>query len=67
MINQITKIVENKINERKGVFLYVWTLEPPVLGNMLTGKGEMRATIGVAKELKGVVRGRLRSTKQKLI
>lgn len=40
------------------------TLEPPV---MLTGEREMRATKGVAKELKGVVRGRLRSTKQKLI
>ena len=49
------------------LFLYVGTLEPPVLGNMLTGKGNIRVTKGVAKQLKDVARGRLRSSKRKLI
>ena len=58
----ITKTVENETKEQKGVFLRIFlgTLGASLLGNMLTGKGMLRAGYGnnyfQSKEGKGILR-----------
>ena len=55
LLKVITKTIENETKEQKGGFLsmLVCTLEASFLGNMLTGKGLLRAGNG-NKQGKGI-------------
>ena len=57
LLKGITKTMENKAKEEKGGFLgmLVGSLGVSLLGNMLTGKGILRAGYG-NKERKGMLR-----------
>ena len=57
LLKGITKTIKNETKEQKGGFLGILlgTLGASLLGNMLTGKGMLRAGYG-NKEVKGVVR-----------
>ena len=57
LLKGITKAIKNKIKEQKGGFLgmLIGTLGASLLGNMLTGKGMLRAGYG-NKEGKAVLR-----------
>ena len=58
LIKGITKTVKNETKEQKGGFLSMLlrTLGASLLGNLLTGKGIVKAGSGNKKE-KGIVRG----------
>ena len=57
LLKGITKIIENETKEQKGGFLgmLLGTLGASLLGNMLTGKGILRAGYR-NKEEKGILR-----------
>ena len=57
LLKGVTKIIENETKEQKGGFLsmLLGTLGASLLGNLLTGKGIVRAGSGNNKG-KGVVR-----------
>ena len=57
LLKGITKTIENETKEQKGEFLgmLLSTLVASLLGNMLTGKGILRAGYG-NKEGKGILR-----------
>ena len=54
LLKGITKTIENETNEQKGGFLgmLLGTLGASLLGNMLTGKGMLRAGYGSKKKKK---------------
>ena len=57
LLKGVTKTIENETKEQKGGFLsmLLGTLGASLLGNLLTGKGIVRAGYGNNKE-KGIVR-----------
>ena len=57
LLEGVTKTIENETKEQKGGFLsmLLGTLGASLLGNLLTGKGIVRADSGNKKE-KGIVR-----------
>ena len=57
LIKGVTKTIKNEIKEQKGWFLsmLLGTLGASLLGNLLTGKGILRAGSGNKKE-KGILR-----------
>ena len=57
MLKGVTKTVKNEIKEQKSRFLgtLIGTLESILLGNLLSGKGIVRADSG-NKNWKGIVR-----------
>ena len=57
LMKGVTKTIENKTKEQKGEFLcmLLGTLGASILGNLLTGKGIVRAGSGNNKG-KGIVR-----------
>ena len=57
LLNGVTKTIKNETKERKGGFLsmLLGTLEASLFGNLLTGKGIVRAGTG-NKKGKGIVR-----------
>ena len=57
LLKGVTKTIKNETKERKGGFLrmLLGTLGASLLGNLLTGKGSVRAGTGNKKE-KGIVR-----------
>ena len=58
LIKRVTKTIKNEAKEQKGRFLNMLlrTLEASLLGNLLTGKGILRAGFG-NKKGKGILRG----------
>ena len=57
LLKGVTKTIDNETKERKGRFLsmLIGTLGASLLGNLLIGKGIVRADSGNKKE-KGIVR-----------
>ena len=57
MLNGVTKTIKNETKKQKGGFLgmLLRTLGASLLGNMLTGKGMLRAGYG-NKEGKGILK-----------
>ena len=51
LLKGVTKTIKNETKEQKGGFLSMWlgTLGASLLGNMLTGKGIVRADYGLRK------------------
>ena len=58
LLKKVTEIVKNERKEQKGGFLsmLLGTLGASLLGNLLTGKGVVRAGYGNNNKGKGVVR-----------
>ena len=58
LLKGLTETVKNETKEQKGGFLsmLLGTLGPSLLGNLLTGKGFVRAGYGNKTKAKGVVR-----------
>ena len=65
LLKGVTKTIINKTKEQKGGFLSILlgTLGASLLGNLLPGKGIVRA--GSAKKGKGIVRGGWGNKKEK--
>ena len=57
LLKRVTKTIKNETKEQKGEFLSMsfGTLEASLLGNVLAGKGIVRASSG-NKQGKGIVR-----------
>ena len=57
LLKEITKAIENETKEERGIFLEILlgTLGASLLGNMLAGKGIVRAGYG-SKKGKGILR-----------
>ena len=55
LLKGVTKTIENETKEQRGVFLsmLLGTLGASLLGNVLTGKGMMRAGEGIVRAGKG--------------
>ena len=66
MLKEITNTIKNEIKEQKGGFLsmLLGTLGASLLGNLLTGKGIVRAGSGNNKG-KGIVRAASGNNKEK--
>ena len=59
LLKGITKIIKNETKEQKGGFLsmLLGTLSASLLGNLLSGKGIVRASLGnKSKKGKGIIR-----------
>ena len=66
LLKRVTKTIKNETKEQKGGFLsmLLGTLGATILGNLLTGKGIIRAGLG-NKKGKGIVRAGSRNRKGK--
>ena len=55
LLKGVTKTIENETKEQRGGFLsmFLGTLGASLLGNLLTGKGMMRAGEGIVRAVEG--------------